>query len=79
MTRQELHDAFLNGGVPQMTLKTDKGEELSKQDVREIYNQIKDFDNYYKSGWKESKTRKILVEFVNQWCDDYRCFSLIIK
>lgn len=74
MTQIELNDAFLNCGLPQMTNKSD----FSKNEIREIIAQVKDFDNYYISGWKESKTRQTLKEFVNDYCSLFRWYSLSI-
>lgn len=72
------NDTFLNSGLPQFTEKTDFTD-FSKDDIKVIVNQVKKFDNYYRKGWKESETRKNLVNFVNEWCNVYRCNSLIIK
>lgn len=79
MKDPKLTTALLNSGLPQLAEKLQKGEELTKGDYKTIYNQIKDFDNYYLKGWKESTTRQILVEELNNISIIYRWQSLIIK
>lgn len=75
MTTNE-RDALNNIGLPQLADKN----ELEKKDIKLIKEQIKTFDNYYlDNSFKESNTRKILRELVNNFCVNYRCYSLIIE
>ena len=75
MTIQE-RDALNNVGLPQLTSKN----ELTKNDVRTIKNKIEELDKYYiDDSFKESNTRKTLKTMVNNYCDIYRCSSLLIK
>lgn len=69
-------DALNNIGLPQLANKN----ELTKNDIKLIKEQIKEFDNYYiDNSFKESNTRKTLKELVNNFCVNYRCYSLIIE
>ena len=75
MTIQE-RDALNNVGLPQLTSKN----ELTKNDIKTIKNKIEELDNYYiDNSFKESNTRKTLKTMVNNYCDIYRCSSLLIK
>lgn len=78
----ELCNAFANGGLPQFAEKVALGgevEDFSKSEMREIRDQIIDFDDYFLSGWKESKTRQTLINFIEEYVDLFRSYSLLIK
>lgn len=68
MTKIELIDAFLNSGLPQYANKVrstnDTLAQFNEDDLKTIKNQIKDFDQYFKSGWLESKSRQTLINFL---------------
>ena len=79
---QGLSNAFLNGGLPQFAEKVYEGNrvyDFSKNEVREVRELVVKFDDYYMSGWKESATRKTLVNFINDWCETFRTYSLVIE
>lgn len=69
-------DALNNVGLPQLASKN----ELTKNDIKAIKNKIEELDKYYiDDSFKESNTRKTLKTMVNNFCDIYRCSSLLIK
>lgn len=70
-----LSDAMLNSGLPQMANKKD----FTKNDVKIIIAKVKDLDNYYKDSYKQSETRKTLINYINNYCVACRWYSLIIK
>ena len=81
--RKQLWSAFANGGLPQFAEKVAYGESevfnFSKNEMKEIKKQIIDFDNYFISGWKESETRQTLVNFIEEYVDIFRSYSLLVK
>ena len=76
-------DSLNNCGLPQLAkkLRDNKGDiyEFSESDIETISNQVKDFDNYYVSGWKGSITRAMLKSIVNEFCEWYRITRYLIK
>ena len=75
MTTQE-RDALNNVGLPQLTNKN----ELTKGDIKTIKSKIEELDKYYiDNSFKESNTRKVLINIVNNYCVVYRSYSLLIK
>lgn len=76
-------DALLNSGLPHLADKYEmlRGNiyDFSNSDIQEISNQIKAFDKYYISGWKDSTTRAIVKTIVNEYCDIFRCNRYLIK
>jgi uncharacterized protein YpuA (DUF1002 family) len=71
--------ALLNGGLPDIHDKILSREELTKEDYKKVKNQIKDFDDYFVEGWKDSETREILKNFVNDFAECCRCSSLWVS
>ena len=75
MTIQE-RDALNNIALPQLANK----DELTKNDIKTIKNKIEELDKYYiDDSFKKNNTRKTLKTMVNNYCDIYRCSSLLIK
>ena len=75
MTTQE-KDALNNVGLPQLASKN----ELTKSDIKTIKNKIEELDKYYiDNSFKESNTRKVLINIVYNYCVVYRSYSLLIK
>lgn len=63
----QVRDALNNAGMPDIAIKVftqEDIENLSKHDIQRIKEQIKEFDNYYKKGWKDCETRKHLVSLI---------------
>lgn len=69
-------DAFLNAGMPQYAEKIRQGETLTKNDIKNIIENIKGFDSYYLKGWKESTTREIIKNIVNEYITIFKWFSI---
>lgn len=75
MTIKE-RDALNNIGLPQLAEKN----ELTKDDIKLIVNSVKEFDKrYLDNSFKNSETRQTLKNIVNNFCDVYRSYSLIIE
>ena len=75
MTVKE-RDALNNIGLPQLA----QSEELTKDDIKTIIKTIGEFDKkYIDNSFKESNTRKTLINFINNYCVVYRWYSLYIK
>lgn len=64
MTRTQQLDALNNSGLPQLAEKVMLGQGLSDADIKLIADTIVEFDGYYKSGWKESETRSVLLDMI---------------
>ena len=79
ITNKELRVAFLNSGLPQLSDKLVKDEPLTKEDFKVVKKQIEDFDNYYLGGWKESKTRQVLKDTLNEVSSIFRWYSLFVE
>ena len=78
MKTNEVKDALNNTGLPHLADKIQNSFlDLSKDDVKEVINQIKSFDNYYKQGWDKSETRQSLVSLIDNYVDTFRCYSLL--
>lgn len=78
MNTLEIKDALNNIGMPHLANKIESSFcDLSKKDVKEVINQIKDFDNYYKQGWKESETKQTLVGLIDDYVNAFRCYSIL--
>ena len=71
----KLNNALLNSGLPQMVNK----KEFAKDDIKTIEKQMKSLDNYYKNSYKQSETRKTLINYINNYCVACRWYSLIIE
>jgi len=71
----KLNDALLNSGLPQMVNKND----FTKSEIKTIEKQISVLDNYYKNSYKQSETRKTLINYINNYCVACRWYSLIIE
>jgi len=75
MTVKE-RDALNNIGLPHLA----QDEELTKDDIKTIIKTIGEFDKkYIDNSFKESNTRKTLINFINNYCVVYRWYSLYIK
>ena len=78
MNTLEIKDALNNIGMPHLAEKVKSSfYDLSKQDVKELVEQIKSFDDYYKQGWKESETKQTLVSLIDNYINTFRCYSLL--
>lgn len=64
MTRTQQLDALNNSGLPQLAEKVMLGQGLNDADIKLIADTIVEFDGYYKSGWKESETRSVLLDMI---------------
>lgn len=75
----KLLDAFNNSGLPQLAERVRNDETPTKQEIKEAKQQINNNDNYYLKGWKNSKDRDIIKNYINNFVVAYRCYSLIIE
>lgn len=68
MKAVEIRDALNNAGLPQLAIKVlkDDAPELTNEDKKVIKARIENFDNYYRKGWKESKTRRVLKTLIGE-------------
>lgn len=53
--------------------------ELSKEDVKKLISKIHYYDKYNAKNNQWLKDRKIVIDFINSYCEMYRCYSLIQK
>ena len=76
-------DAFLNTRLPQLADKIVKLKgnyfDFDNDDIEIIVKTIKEFDDYYLSGWKDSEERQLLKEIVNNYCEAFRCYRFLIN
>ena len=74
----EIKDALNNAGLPHLADKVKSSfYDLSKDDVKEVINQVKVFDNFYVKGWTDSDTRKTLNYLIDNYVMAFRCYSLL--
>ena len=72
----KVSDALLNAGLPHLADQYRNNNELTKEQTKEIINQIEKFDNYYKKGWKGCETRETLKQLVNNYIIVCRWYSI---
>lgn len=72
----QMREALNNVGLPQLVGMDFQNP--TKEELKSIKEKVVEFDDYYKCGWKESTTRQTLKDYVNNWVDVFRCYSLVI-
>lgn len=51
--------------------------ELNKDDIKKIIKKMHYFDKYNANNKKWLNDRQIVINFINNYCEIYRCYSLI--